>query len=111
MRSTGPGSTRPVSTSPGSASPGREAGTEPVHRLTGAPAGEPSEPSAAASRSASRVGAAPAAAAHPSPNMLPRARAAACLERTFVRMIATGGIVGIGVAIAAIMASSNSPVG
>jgi hypothetical protein len=42
------------------------------------------------------------------PNMLPTGRVRSGAERTFVRVIATGGIVGIGVAIAAIMASSNS---
>ena len=43
-----------------------------------------------------------------SPNMLPTRRGRGRAERTFVRVVATGGIVGIGVAIAAIMASSNS---
>jgi hypothetical protein len=64
-----------------------------------------SEPSAAASRSASR---AESRGRRASPNMLPARRGRGILERTFVRVIATGGIVGIGVAIAAIMASSNS---
>jgi hypothetical protein len=63
------------------------------------------EPSAAASRSASRTESRGRPA---SPNMLPTRRGRGVLERTFVRVIATGGIVGIGVAIAAIMASSNS---
>ena len=40
--------------------------------------------------------------------MLPARKGRGLLERTFVRVIATGGIVGISVAIAAIMASSNS---
>ena len=40
--------------------------------------------------------------------MLPARRGRGIFERTFVRLIATGGIVGIGVAIAAIMSSSNS---
>ena len=40
--------------------------------------------------------------------MLPTGRVRSGAERTFVRLVATGGIVGIGVAIAAIMASSNS---
>jgi hypothetical protein len=43
------------------------------------------------------------------PNMLPgRDRRRSGIERLFVRLIATGGIVGIGVAIAAIMVSSKS---
>jgi hypothetical protein len=64
-----------------------------------------SEPSAAASRSASRN---ERRNRTPSPNMLPSRKGRGLLERTFVRVIATGGIVAIGVAIAAIMASSNS---
>jgi len=64
-----------------------------------------SELSAAASRSASRT---ESRGSRASPNMLPTRRGRGVLERTFVRVIATGGIVGIGVAIAAIMASSNS---
>ena len=40
--------------------------------------------------------------------MLPARHSRGVLERTFVRVIATGGIVGICVAIGAIMASSNS---
>ena len=40
--------------------------------------------------------------------MLPSRKDRGVLERTFVRVIATGGIVGICVAIAAIMYSSNS---
>jgi hypothetical protein len=60
------------------------------------------EPSAAATRSAERRNRAT------SPNMLPSRKGRGLLERTFVRVIATGGIVGISVAIAAIMASSNS---
>jgi len=44
-----------------------------------------------------------------SPNMLPaREGRRSVLERLVVRLIATCGIVGIGVAIAAIMVSSNS---
>jgi hypothetical protein len=64
-----------------------------------------SEPSAAATRSASRAERRTRPA---SPNMLPSRRGRGLLERTFVRVIATGGIVAIGVAIAAIMSSSNS---
>ncbi len=63
------------------------------------------EPSAAASRSASRAERRNRPA---SPNMLPTRKGRGVLERTFVRVIATGGIVGICVAIAAIMSSSNS---
>jgi hypothetical protein len=63
------------------------------------------EPSAAATRSAGRSA---SRGRRTSPNMLPARRSRGVLERTFVRVIATGGIVGIGVAIAAIMASSNS---
>jgi hypothetical protein len=45
----------------------------------------------------------------PAPNMLPgRERRRSGVERLVVRLIATCGIVGIGVAIAAIMVSSNS---
>lgn len=43
-----------------------------------------------------------------SPNMLPRRQGRPLLERLLVRVIATCGIVAIGVAIAAIMVSSNS---
>ena len=43
-----------------------------------------------------------------SPNMLPARKQRGIFERTFVRLVATGGVVGIGVVIAAIMASSNS---
>jgi hypothetical protein len=64
------------------------------------------EPSAAASRSASRAERRKGGAS--SPNMLPSRKGRGVLERTFVRVIATGGIVGISVAIAAIMSSSNS---
>jgi hypothetical protein len=45
----------------------------------------------------------------PAPNMLPgRERRRSALERLFVRLIATAGVVGIGVVIGAIMADSNS---
>jgi hypothetical protein len=43
-----------------------------------------------------------------SANMLPARHQRGIFERTFVRLIATGGIIGIGVAIAAIMTSSGS---
>jgi hypothetical protein len=46
---------------------------------------------------------------HTAPNMLPgRERRRSGLERLVVRVIATGGVVGIGVAIAAIMAASKA---
>jgi hypothetical protein len=45
---------------------------------------------------------------HTAPNMLPgRERRRSGLERLVVRLIATGGVVGIGVAIAAILAASK----
>jgi hypothetical protein len=66
------------------------------------------EPSAAASRSAGRAASRKGGKAASSPGMLPTRKGRGVLERTFVRVIATGGIVGICVAIAAIMASSNS---
>ena len=45
---------------------------------------------------------------HTAPNMLPgRERRRSGLERLVVRVIATGGVVGIGVAIAAILAASK----
>jgi hypothetical protein len=68
------------------------------------PAGEaaaPEEPGAPASDQAGgRTGA---------PNMLPgRERRGTWIERALMRLIATAGIIGIGVAIAAIMHSSGS---
>ncbi len=43
------------------------------------------------------------------PNMLPgRERRRSALERLFVRLIATAGVVGVGVVIGAIMAANNS---
>jgi hypothetical protein len=45
----------------------------------------------------------------PAPNMLPgRERRRSAFERLFVRLIATAGVVGIGVVIGAIMADNNS---
>jgi hypothetical protein len=95
-----------------------EAASEPSRAPVSEPRGssdergyrpELSEPSAAEKRSASRAeqrkGGKGGAS---SPNMLPARHNRGVLERTFVRVIATGGIVGICVAIAAIMASSNS---
>jgi hypothetical protein len=50
----------------------------------------------------------PPPAAQPKENMLPRrGRRRYSIERVFMRLIATGGIIAIGVALAAILASSN----
>jgi hypothetical protein len=107
-------------------SEGGAGGSEPyddaaASERSGEPLSEPSEsseplsrsydpePSAAASRSASRAEQRKGRkGGTSSPNMLPARHNRGVLERTFVRVIATGGIVGICVAIAAIMASSNS---
>jgi hypothetical protein len=94
-----PGAGEPL-VEPGAGEPEREPISEPRESTFADP-----EPSAAASRSASRT---ESRGRRASPNMLPTRRGRGLLERTFVRVIATGGIVGIGVAIAAIMASSNS---
>ena len=65
------------------------------------------EPSTAAKPAA--ASAPPRSAPADSKNMLPpRERRRSPFERIFVRLIATGGVVGIGVAIAAIMGSSGS---
>jgi hypothetical protein len=85
---------------PGADEPEREPVSEPRESTFA-----DSEPSAAATRSASRT---ESRGRRASPNMLPTRRGRGLLERTFVRVVATGGIVGIGVAIAAIMSSSNS---
>ena len=87
-----------------------EAGTEPVPTgSAGAPAGEPltpePEPSSREPAVGSRAG---RRGRTQSPNMLPARSQRGLFERTFVRIVATCGIVGISVAIAAIMASSNS---
>jgi hypothetical protein len=92
-----------------SSEPSRESVAEPPR--SSEPLSRPyeSEPSAAASRSASRAEQRKGRkGGTSSPNMLPARHNRGVLERTFVRVIATGGIVGICVAIAAIMASSNS---
>ena len=86
-----------------------EAGTE----FAKAPSAAPPDPEPSTSfDSSSFRSSAPStytAPAHQSaPNMLPgRARRASGLERLVVRVIATGGVVGIGVAIAAILAASK----
>ena len=68
---------------------GSAVGSEPV-----APLSEGSEPASSGHTTA--------------PNMLPgRARRASGLERFVVRVVATGGVVGIGVAIAAILAANT----
>jgi cobalamin biosynthesis Mg chelatase CobN len=82
--------------------PEREPIAEPRGSTEPESASSYAEPSAAATRSAERRNRAA------SPNMLPSRKGRGVLERTFVRVIATGGIVGICVAIAAIMSSSNS---
>ncbi len=73
----------------------------------------PSEPTSTGASAASLPGASAPPRAEPSvrgdsPSMLPRRRERSAPERLFVRLVATCGIVGIGVAIAAIMASSKS---
>jgi hypothetical protein len=86
------------------AAPGEsEPGSDPIEASEASSA--VAEPSSAAGRSARRTG---RRNRDQSPNMLPARHARGTLERTFVRVIATLGIVGIGVAIAAVMASSNS---
>jgi hypothetical protein len=90
---------------PATSEPERQPLSEPSGSSGPPPRSFDSEPSAAASRSARR---AERRDESPSRNMLPARHNRGVLERTFVRVIATGGIVGICVAIAAIMASSNS---
>lgn len=52
--------------------------------------------------------ASPAPVGHTAPNMLPgRARRGTGLERFVVRLVATGGVIGIGVGIAAILAANK----
>jgi len=71
--------------------------TRPVEAADSARPVEPAESAATTSASA------------PAPNMLPgRERRRLGAERFLMRVIATAGIVGIGVAIAAIMQASNS---
>jgi hypothetical protein len=86
---------------------GPAAAAQPQQPSGAAPPAEPlAEPASPATR-APESGAG-AGGRSQSPNMLPAGRVRSGIERKFVRVIATGGIVGIGVAIAAIMASSNS---
>jgi hypothetical protein len=89
---------------PATGEPEREPVSEPPMSSEPESTSTVSEPSAAATRSASRG----ERRRRASPNMLPARKGRGVLERTFVRVIATGGIVAIGVAIAAIMSSSNS---
>ena len=79
---------------------------EPARPVESAPA--TGEPQAAAATSGTRPAEA-AGTAPPQRNMLPaRGRRRLGAERVLVRLIATCGIVGIGVVIAAIMVSSKS---
>lgn len=81
-------------------------GNSPESQAT--PAGEGGAPAPAADPGEEQAEA-PLASRRDSHNMLPgRERRGSGVERLFVRLIATCGIVGIGVAIAAIMGSSNS---
>jgi hypothetical protein len=76
----------------------------------GVPAGSATVPDAAApAGSAADPDAATPVGSHPAaPNMLPgRARRRSGIERLFVRVIATGGVVGIGVALGAILAANK----
>lgn len=70
---------------------------------------DPGAPDRALTEPVEEPGPAQAPATPDSRNMLPqRERRRTRLERTFVRLVATGGIVGIGVAISAIMTSKGS---
>jgi hypothetical protein len=87
------------------------AGTE----FAKAPSTEPPDPDPSTSLGESSIGSSTpstytaAGHRHTAPNMLPgRERRRSGLERLVVRAIATGGVVGIGVAIAAIMAASKA---
>ena len=80
---------------------------EPGGPSQSAPGGEPLAEPASSAPPTTGAGSAPRGRRQ-SPNMLPAGRARSHAERTFVRVVATGGIVGIGVVIAAIMTSSNS---
>ena len=91
------------------AEPGTQVESAPEAESASPAVAEPPAPAAAVSERP-----APAAAEErpyhaPSSNMLPqRERRRSVFERLIVRLIATCGIVGIGVAIGAIMVSSNS---
>ena len=78
-------------------------GDDPAKAPGAEPLTEPAQPTPPASAPRSRR-----QRRRQSPNMLPARHQRGGAERTFVRVIATGGIVGVGVVIAAIMASSNS---
>ena len=74
-----------------------------------APRGEGAAPEAPATAPSSGDAEATGKRSGRAPNMLPgRQRRTLGLERLVVRLVATGGVIGIGVAIAAIMASSKS---
>jgi hypothetical protein len=83
--------------------PATAPGDDPAMAPGAEPLTEPAQPTPPASTRRSRRG-----RRRQSPNMLPAGRVRGGAERTFVRVIATGGIVGISVAIAAIMSSSNA---
>ncbi|MFZ0041092.1 MAG: hypothetical protein WAK93_07290 [Solirubrobacteraceae bacterium] len=99
-----------------SESSGESGGDEPlVTPLEESGGGDSPAPSAPASGGESAVSSSAPAAGRPEPsgrpqssNMLPRDHRRSMPERLLVRLIATCGIVAIGVAIAAIMVSSNS---
>jgi hypothetical protein len=90
----------------------REAET-PGTEFAKAPSAAPPDPEPSTSFGESSLGSSTpstytAADRHTAPNMLPgRERRRSGLERLVVRVIATGGVVGIGVAIAAILAASK----
>jgi hypothetical protein len=87
----------------------RESAGVPGSELESAPASEEGLVSAQASPEYAERAPSGHAEHEPSRNMLPgRERRRTRLERLIVRLIATGGVVAIGVAIAAIMVSSKS---
>jgi hypothetical protein len=91
-----------VSGSPAGSEEGGEAVAQPAGSAAASvPAsavGEPAAPASGAGRPAHEV----------TPNMLPgRPSRGSGLERGVVRMVATGGVIGIGVGIAAILASQH----
>jgi hypothetical protein len=86
--------------------------SEPVaSEPAGSASAEPSEPAAAPSASVVAGPQTPETGARGrdrTPTMLPNRRNRSAVESLFVRLIATAGVVGVGVAIAAIMGSSHS---
>lgn len=89
---------------------------EPAGAAAAAPAAAPvaepeAPPTTDTTETAESVEPAPASAPRrrePSPNMLPARSRRSVAESLFIRIVATCGVVGIGVAIAAIMVSDNS---